>query len=215
MCGGSPLIQMLVVLRGVGFSCRGEYTGEESKYSTLVLPSLNRFLFVLFMNWFVVQDVGEITQGSGDVDTLVLPSLNRFLVLISFRSYSRCRGDYTGEWISILSFSPLWNRNRVVLMGPHFMHFWGLPFIRACWWGDKYHRGGWPPILYIYSLRHFLTTKGALIDGDGYPPKNPKNDPKKVTKTVKNHSNLVSKNGQKSCFLMVKSSFSLKSHIID
>jgi len=27
------------------------------------------------------------------------------------------------------------------------------------------------PIMYIYSLRHFLTTKGALIDGDGYPPK--------------------------------------------
>jgi len=33
--------------------------------------------------------------------------------------------------------------------------------------------------MYIYSLGHFLTTKGALIDGDGYPPKNPKNDPKK------------------------------------
>jgi len=28
------------------------------------------------------------------------------------------------------------------------------------------------PILYIYSLGHFLTTKGALIDGDAYPPKN-------------------------------------------
>jgi len=41
------------------------------------------------------------------------------------------------------------------------------------------------PTMYIYSLRHFLTTKGALIDGDGYPPKNPKNDPKKVTKMMK------------------------------
>ena len=45
---------------------------------------------------------------------------------------------------------------------------------------------GLTPILYIYSLGHFLTTKGALIDGDGYPPKNPKNDPKKVTKMMKN-----------------------------
>jgi len=36
--------------------------------------------------------------------------------------------------------------------------------------------------MYIYSLRHFLTTKGALIDGDGYPPKNPKIDPKNSQK---------------------------------
>jgi len=45
---------------------------------------------------------------------------------------------------------------------------------------------GLTPILYIYSLRHFLTTKGALIDGDGYPPKNPQNGSKKVTKMTKN-----------------------------
>ena len=53
-----------------------------------------------------------------------------------------------------------------------------------------------------------MTTKGALIDGDGYPPKMPKNDPKNHPKTVKNHSNLVSKKCQKTCFLMAKSSFS-------
>jgi len=40
--------------------------------------------------------------------------------------------------------------------------------------------------MYIYSLRHFLTTKGALIDGDGYPPKNPKKGSKKVSKKMKN-----------------------------
>jgi len=40
--------------------------------------------------------------------------------------------------------------------------------------------------MYIYSLRHFLTTKGALIDGDGYPPKNPKNDPKNDPKMSEN-----------------------------
>jgi len=44
---------------------------------------------------------------------------------------------------------------------------------------------GLTPILYIYSLGHFLTTKGALIDGDGYPPKNPKNDPKNHSKMIK------------------------------
>jgi len=78
-----------------------------------------------------------------------------------------------------------------------------------------YHRWSGAPILYIYSLRHFLTTKGALIDGDGYPPKMPKNDPKKHSKTVKNWSKLVSKNDQKVCFLMWKSSFSSKSLKLD
>jgi len=53
------------------------------------------------------------------------------------------------------------------------------------------------PYMYIYSLGHFLTTKGALIDGDGYPPKNPKNDPKNHSKLIKIHSKLVTKNGQK------------------
>ena len=69
--------------------------------------------------------------------------------------------------------------------------------------------------MYIYSLRHFLTTKGALIDGDGYPPKNPKNDPKKVSKNTKIWSKLRQKKCQKSCFLMGKSSFSSKLILID
>jgi len=64
--------------------------------------------------------------------------------------------------------------------------------------------------MYIYSLGHFLTTKGALIDGDGYPPKNPKKGSKKVSKWVKNWSKLTSKNTQKWWFLMAKSSFSSK-----
>ena len=64
------------------------------------------------------------------------------------------------------------------------------------------HRGrlwaGIPyPILYIYSLGHFLTTKGALIDGDGYPPKNPKKGSKKGQKNTKIHSKLTSKMCQK------------------
>jgi len=50
--------------------------------------------------------------------------------------------------------------------------------------GDKSahhtHRvgSGLPAILCIYSLGHFLTTKGALIDGVAVSPKTPKNDPK-------------------------------------
>jgi len=46
--------------------------------------------------------------------------------------------------------------------------------------GDRGH----PYTMYIYSLGHFLTTKGALIDGDGYPPKNPKKGSKKGQKNT-------------------------------
>jgi len=45
-----------------------------------------------------------------------------------------------------------------------------------------YHRGGWPLYICIYSLRHFLTTKGALIDGDAYPPLPPLKWPQKQSK---------------------------------
>jgi len=77
------------------------------------------------------------------------------------------------------------------------------------------HSGWGTPILYIYSLRHFLTTKGALIDGDGYPPKNPKNDPKNDPKITKIYSKMMSKKCQKHQFLMAKSTFSSKSVKLD
>ena len=69
------------------------------------------------------------------------------------------------------------------------------------WW---YHPS---PILYIYSLGHFLTTKGALIDGDGYPPKNPKKGSKKGQNLIKNWLKLRQKNTQKRWFLMWKRTF--------
>jgi len=110
-----------------------------------------------------------------------------------------CRGEYTGEEF-LNSRSPSYEPNPVpVLRGSIFVHFntfmkWGPRWV---WW---YIIGVADPTIYsIYSLRHFLTTKGALIDGDGYPPlpplkwpqKWPKNDQfslkfhlKKVSKTV-------------------------------
>jgi len=103
---------------------------------------------------------------------------------------------------------PLWNwllrvfENGHFTMGP--LMTWHMIWGQG-WW---YHP---TPILYIYSLGHFLTTKGALIDGDGYPPKNPKKGSKKVLKSDKNWSKLRSKNGQNWWFLMAKSSFSSKS----
>ena len=66
--------------------------------------------------------------------------------------------------------------------------------------GVGYGKGMPSPIMYIYSLGHFLTTKGALIDGDGYPPKMTKNDPffdQKMTKIdIKNESKNTILNGK-------------------
>jgi len=57
----SPLSEPESCSGFVSIRCRGDYTGEETINSTLVLPSLNRLIFVgvLFFN----SDVGEITQG--------------------------------------------------------------------------------------------------------------------------------------------------------
>jgi len=42
MCGGSPLIFLLYfVFVLLLFCCRGDYTGEENKIITLVLPSVS------------------------------------------------------------------------------------------------------------------------------------------------------------------------------
>jgi len=126
---------------------------------------------------------------------------------------SRCRGEYTGRSSIFKTLVlPLWTEILNIWWKCHFAHFehfvhftnWGPRWV---WW---YITGvGYPYTMYIYSLRHFLTTKGALIDGDGYPPKNPKNDPKKVTKMTKNWLKLSQKKCQKVWFLMAKSSFSL------
>jgi len=69
---------------------------------------------------------------------------------------------------------------------PHFMHFEGVAiYTMGCVAYDMWH-SGLAYYMYIYSLRHFLTTKGALIDGDGYPPKNPKKGSKKGHNLIKN-----------------------------
>ena len=43
MCGGSPLIEYKSELVTGLVQCRGDYTGEEYKFNTLVLPSVSGF----------------------------------------------------------------------------------------------------------------------------------------------------------------------------
>jgi len=59
MCGGSPLIDLL--LGFCLFYCRGEFTGEEIIFDTLVLPSLNRFSCVFVILSFVNSRRGDYT----------------------------------------------------------------------------------------------------------------------------------------------------------
>ena len=69
---------------------------------------------------------------------------------------------------------------------------------------------GLTPIIYIYSLRHFLTTKGALIDGDGYPPLPPLKWPQKWPKIDQNSLKFSDKKWSKTVFLNGKSHFFTK-----
>jgi len=150
-------------------------------------------------------NVGEITQGSICINS------RSPLYETGIFFYFKC-SKFTFVILHILWFRicDLW-----ILPFMHFDHFvvFGTP--EVCHGGVVMHSGWVPPILYIYSLGHFLTTKGALIDGDGYPPKNPKKGSKNHSKMINFHSNLVSKKCQKTCFLMANRTFSLKLITID
>jgi len=159
--------------------------------------------------------VGEIHRVAL-VYTSVLPSVISGIVFVfSDFWFVQMTGRFTCRRI-FNSRSPLYEpENTRFCEYPVFAHF-GM-----CHWngapGDDViiAYGVGTPYMYIYSLRHFLTTKGALIDGDGYPPKMPKNDPKNHSKITKIWSKLMSKNDQKWWFLMAKSSFSLNLITID
>jgi len=114
------------------------------------------------------------------MSTLVLPSLNRFACIFwdVFCLYVGEIIPVRGEFVTLVL--PLWNRNYQFHIRAIFVHFWVCHLLGPQVSMVIYHRGGWPHYMYIYSLRHFLTTKGALIDGDGYLPlpplKWPQND---------------------------------------
>ena len=98
--------------------------------------------------------------------------------------FLKCRGDSQGSQVLNTLVLPPMNRKTLICVFCRFEHFWHLHEMGPQVMMSIIIGVGWPPILYIYSLGHFLTTKGALIDGDGYPPKNDQNWP---LKSLKNH----------------------------
>jgi len=157
----SPHRVFVVFVVGLFFVIHvGEIHRVAVKY-TLVLPSV---YLLIYIHVSKVKDVGEIHRSEYViVYTLVLPSMNRKNSCGLCFNFT-CRGD-SQESKFLTSRSP-----PVILsiMGfEHFEHFTNLGPQVMTW----YIIGVAVPLyICIYSLRHFLTTKGALIDGDGYPP---------------------------------------------
>jgi len=119
------------------FQMTGRYRGEEI-FILSFSPLFSGLLFVVF-SLSEIQMTGRFTGGSKLV-TLILPSLNRKLCFF----YTFCATPFL-----------------TLFYGPQFYEH----FLRCV----RYIGGGsWsrPHTMYIYSLRAFLTTKGALIDGD-------------------------------------------------
>jgi len=111
---------------------------------------------------------GRLHRRRDVVLTLVLPSVWLF-ILVLWVMFS-CRGDYTGDSCFCNSRSPPMNQILCTFYGPQFWpHFLiiltGINFAMPIGCGVVYTVAR-PCIMYIYSLRPFLTTKGALIDGD-------------------------------------------------
>jgi len=170
------------------FSCRGDYTGEEILFSTLVLPSVvfSGIVFVILL--FACFVSGRIHRR-GECNMYSRSPLSEpvYDILGGGDLVIHVGEIHMERSIFQLSFSLLWIDFWSILLGQFmwviFVHFISTQFY------DHFHTTsdttvvgcliGYPT-MYIYSLRHFLTTKGALINGVwGFgltPPKMSKND---------------------------------------
>ena len=171
MCGGSPLILFFYFIQECErhYLLSGRLHRRGGLISTLVLPSLNRS-YLVYVFVLVISDVGEIHRR-GVIIVYSRSPLCRFCCRCIVLQLISCRGDYTGRSIKTSTLVlPSMNQNSCVLMTPIltpiFDAFYGHHFshgLSARWW---YTQWLGPYYMYIYSLRAFLTTKGALIDGD-------------------------------------------------
>jgi len=123
-------------------------------------------------------------------------------------------GEITQESVFMYSRSPLSKIKTCefshILCHPILVHFWWFAIYQGHGWGDNIAYGVRTPYMYIYSLRHFLTTKGALIDGDGYPPLPPLKWVKKGVKIERNLTKIETKKHSKTAILNGKIDFFIK-----
>jgi len=156
-------------------------------------PLWTGFVFLFLVYSFCSGCRGDSQERRSNVLTLVLPSLNRSIlvrVILFVLLWLRCWGDSHGEEFYFNSRSPTMDRFYVHFNGVNFSHF----FVSFYWHqicydprlGGGIHSSPRAYIVYIYSLGHFLTTKGALIDGDWGGSKNDQFSPKWPKKWSKN-----------------------------
>jgi len=147
------------------------FTGEEKLIYTLVLPSLICVSVLFFcLVWLFMS--GRLHRRGGII-YIRSPLSDTFRVPFDYIHV----GEITQEMENYFnSRSPLYEPIFVCFWGPHFSHiFWSILMTPILSWPtDCGVLSQWPRahILYIYSLGHFLTTKGALIDGDQGGSKN-------------------------------------------
>ena len=106
----SPLfdcVSFIVLFESV--SCRGDSQERRCNLSTLILPSLNRNVFVV-LRVVISRCRGDYT-GSIIVNTLVLPSLNRFRFIMPVVLFNSCRGDSQERSNFVTLVLPTMNRN--------------------------------------------------------------------------------------------------------
>jgi len=189
----SDVVERVCTCCGVNFQS-GRIHRRGELFNTLVLPSLNRnsfcefFLFCLCRGDYTGEEVDLYSRSPLSFIGLVFV----FLCFLCFMS-----GRFTVEYLIIiqLSFSPLWTDFFTILLGSLlwaiFVHFYDDHFChdpRLC---VVYHSSPRACIMYIYSLGHFLTTKGALIDGDWGGVKNCHFSPKWPKKVTRNHEKVM------------------------
>ena len=170
------------------FCCRGDHRRGEINYnsrSPLSEPEcIDRTLVVIQMS-------GRLHRSESVFSTLILPSLNRICsAVIQVFIYS-CRGDSQGRKFNSRSpfYEPILSLFNGINFNPILRVFLISQFCHDPRLHVVYHSSPRAHTMYIYSLGHFLTTKGALIDGDWGGSKNDQFWPKATKKEWKNHWN--------------------------
>jgi len=153
-------------------------SGRSHRRGDIIINSRSPLcLFIFYLVLYPFQNVGEITQGRSNYvnshSPLSEPDLLEFCFSICYMS-----GRFTGYQFSYSRSPSCVFVNYAFLCILALLHFPHSDIYRMVGQGHD------PYTMYIYSLRHFLTTKGALINGVRSPPSPP-------LKWVKNHSKMT------------------------
>jgi len=181
----SPHCVFICVVLDLWFCCRGDYTGERRYlYSRSPLCTFLLLFVLILACWSRCR--GD-SQGRRYLYSRSPLSELEFLYFFTVVCFDNMSGRFTGER-SILSTLVLPSMKPELSIFKHhdltpiFDHFFGASFLPWSIGCGVVYTVARATICYIYSLGHFLTTKGALIDGDWGGVKNHPFSPKVIKK---------------------------------